>query len=155
LKVEQKLKMIIQAINRGGEGKEAALMLISQAIPCIMHLENWVGEKLITVLLAMPADVFRKKTNTTIINTIFANDIQSVVNTRVLGSIHQPKHWKMPFNEKGDCVCKVSFSNSKTRLFIDNIHVLIAYVFITPADEERKEIWLKLVNDYREAMKIL
>jgi hypothetical protein len=45
LKVEQKLEMIIRAINRSGEGKEAALMLISQAIPCIMHLENWVGEK--------------------------------------------------------------------------------------------------------------
>jgi hypothetical protein len=85
LKVEQKLEMIIQAINRSGEGKEAALMLIShQAIPCIMHLENRVGEKLISVLLAMNANIFRKKTNTTTINTRFANNIQSVVNTRTI-----------------------------------------------------------------------
>ncbi len=125
LKVEQKLGMIIRAINRSGKGKEAALMLICQAIPCIMHLENRVGEKMITVLLAMAADIFRKKTNTTTINTRFANNIQSMVNTRILGSIHCSKHWKVPFNEKGDCVSKVSFSNSKTRLFIDNLHVLI------------------------------
>ena len=38
LEVEQKLDLINQAITRGQEGKEAALMLISQAIPCIMHL---------------------------------------------------------------------------------------------------------------------
>jgi hypothetical protein len=112
-----------------------------------MHLENWVGEKLITGLLAMAANIFRKKTNTTTINTRFAYSIQSVVKTRILGSVHCPKHWKVLFNEKGDCVSKVSFSNSKTRLFIDNLHVLIDYVFTTPADEEWKEIWLELVND--------
>jgi hypothetical protein len=43
--VEQQLDIIMQAISRGDEGKEAALMLISQAIPCIMHLENRVGER--------------------------------------------------------------------------------------------------------------
>jgi hypothetical protein len=37
LKVEQQLELIVQAISRGEEGKEAALMLFIQAIPCIMH----------------------------------------------------------------------------------------------------------------------
>jgi len=58
--LEQKLDMISQAISRGEEGKEAALMLISQAIPCIMHLENRVGEKLITVLLARAAEKYQE-----------------------------------------------------------------------------------------------
>jgi hypothetical protein len=56
LKVEQKLDIIIQAILRGSEGQEAALMLISQAILCIMHLKNRFGEKIITVLLARAAE---------------------------------------------------------------------------------------------------
>jgi hypothetical protein len=60
LKVEQKVDIITQAISRGVEGSKAALMLISQATPCIMHLENRVGEKLITVLLAMAADKYRQ-----------------------------------------------------------------------------------------------
>jgi hypothetical protein len=64
LKVEQRLEIIIQAINRSGEGKEAALILIAQAIPCIMHLENPVGEKLITVLLAIAAEIYREKKTT-------------------------------------------------------------------------------------------
>jgi phage tail tape-measure protein len=53
--VEQQLKLLSKAVARGVIGREAALMLIEQAIPCVMHLENRVGEKLITVLLAMGA----------------------------------------------------------------------------------------------------
>jgi hypothetical protein len=45
LKVELKLELVTQAISRGEEGKEAALILISQATPCVMHLENRRGGK--------------------------------------------------------------------------------------------------------------
>ena len=38
--VEQQLKLISEAVARGVIGREAALMLIEQAIPCVMHLEN-------------------------------------------------------------------------------------------------------------------
>jgi hypothetical protein len=44
LKVEKLLQMITLAVLRGQEGKEAALILIEQALPCIMHMENRVGE---------------------------------------------------------------------------------------------------------------
>jgi len=58
LMVEQKLDLIMQAISRGDEGKVAALILITQAIPCIMHLENCVGEKNIMVLLGMASNKY-------------------------------------------------------------------------------------------------
>jgi hypothetical protein len=61
LKLELQLELISQAIKRGDEGKEAALILILQAIPCIMHLENRVGEKLITVLLSLGAEMVQKR----------------------------------------------------------------------------------------------
>jgi hypothetical protein len=132
--VEQKLDIISQAISRGDEGREAALMLIAQAIPCIMHLENRVGEKLNTVLLAMAADKYRQRTNTTTLSTRFASNIQSIVNTRILGSAIRPKQWRVPLTEKGDAVTKVSLSNKKTRLYIDNINHLINFVFASEED---------------------
>jgi hypothetical protein len=46
LKMEQQLEIMSQAFSIGAEGKEAALILICQVIPCIMYLENHVGEKL-------------------------------------------------------------------------------------------------------------
>jgi hypothetical protein len=98
LKVEQQLDIITQAISRGQEGKEAALMLISQATPCIMHLENRLGEKLITVLLARAAEKFQQRGNTRNL-TRFAAQIQHIVNTRVLGSMTRPKQWKVPLSQ--------------------------------------------------------
>lgn len=76
----------------------AALMLISQAIPCIMHLENRVGEKLITVLIARAAEKFQQRGNTRNL-TRFAAQIQHIVNTRVLGSMTRPKQWKVPLSQ--------------------------------------------------------
>jgi hypothetical protein len=52
---------ISEVVARGKEGTEAAHILLSQAIPCIMHLENRVGEKPIMVLLTMGAKGTRGK----------------------------------------------------------------------------------------------
>jgi hypothetical protein len=151
LKVGQKLDIIIQAISRGREGKEAALMLISQAIPCIMHLKNCVGEKIIILLLARAAE---KRIGRTL-SVVFLQSIQNVVNTRILGTETWPKQWKVPLNEKGDSITKVSFSNKKTCLFIDNIDVLIDFIFSSPEDIDMRNIWWMMMQDYRGAMAIL
>jgi hypothetical protein len=85
----------------------------------------------------------------------FASSIQHIVNSRILGTLVRPKQWKVPLNDAGDSVNKVSFSNKKTRLFIDNINILVDYVFSAPEDSERKEIWRKMLQDYRDALIIL
>lgn len=102
LNVEQQLDIIMQAISRGDEGKEAALMLISQAIPCIMHLENHVVEKFITVLLARAAEKYQSRSNARTLDSRFLESIQGIVNSRILGSETRPKQWKVPLSEKGD-----------------------------------------------------
>jgi hypothetical protein len=88
--VEQKLKMIVAAISQSQEGKEAAMILIIQAIPCIIHLENRVGEKLITVLLAMAAERFHQERGVRSLNQ-FARNINHIVNTSILGAVVRPK----------------------------------------------------------------
>jgi hypothetical protein len=40
LLIEQRLARLREAILRTQEGKEAALILIKQVVPCIMHTEN-------------------------------------------------------------------------------------------------------------------
>jgi hypothetical protein len=119
-----------------------------------MHLENRVGEKLITVLLARAAEKFQQRGNTRNL-TRFAAQIQHIVNTRVLGSMTRPKQWKVPLSQKNDSVVKVSFSNKKTRLFMDNITHLVDYIFSSADDAEMKAIWRKMIQDYSDAMKIL
>jgi hypothetical protein len=119
-----------------------------------MHLENRVGEKLITVLLAMAAEQFQRQRGVKTLGQ-FAVNIQHTVNTRILGTAARPKQWKVPLNEAGDAINKVSFSNKKTRLFIDNIFHLVDYIFSSPEDAELRDIWRKMLQDYRDALLIL
>ena len=114
--VEDKLERIQQSIDRSEEGKEAAQVLISQVIPFIMHIENRVGEKLITVLLACGGEQYQKRNTKGLL--YFAAQVQSIVNTHILGTMSRPKQWKMLLGEKNDTVLKVSLSNKKNNLWI-------------------------------------
>jgi hypothetical protein len=78
-----------------------------------MHLENRVGEKIITVLLSMAAEQFQRRRNVKSLGR-FAANVQHIVNTKILGTVVRLKQWKVPLNEAGDSVNKVSFSNKKT-----------------------------------------
>jgi len=59
LMIEQRLLRIRDAINRMQEGKEAALVLIKQVVPCIMHTENRGGETIITEVVVIGATEFQ------------------------------------------------------------------------------------------------
>ena len=120
---------------QGEEGKAAALILISQVIPCIMHLENRVGEKLITVLLSLEAQLYQKRNTSGL--QLWAKSMQDLTNTRILGTLFHPKQWRMPLGDKNDTVLKVSLSKVKTRKFMENIGVLIDFCFLEPEDEEK------------------
>jgi hypothetical protein len=59
LTLEECVQSIQEAIQRTNEGKEAALILIKQTVPCIMHMENRVGERIITVAISIGATRFQ------------------------------------------------------------------------------------------------
>ena len=42
---EQRINLIQQALERSEEGHDAALILMKQAVPCILHFENRDSEK--------------------------------------------------------------------------------------------------------------
>jgi hypothetical protein len=91
LMVEEQLQCIKEAILRTEEGKDAALMLIKQAIPCIMHLENRVGEKIIMMLLSIGANRFQRENRTEYLER-YAKAIERIVQRRILGTMLRPKN---------------------------------------------------------------
>jgi hypothetical protein len=99
LTVEIQIERTRQAVARGQEGKESALILIMKALPCIMHLENRISEKLITVLLAMGVELFQRHCGVKSL-TSYAQSIQQVANTRMLGNLQQPKQWRLYLGKK-------------------------------------------------------
>jgi hypothetical protein len=99
LLIEQKLAIIKEAISRTEEGKDAALILIKQAIPCIMHLENRGGEKIITIGLSIGANKYQRENRTERLDG-FVEQIENLVRTRILGTRVRPKQWRLPLNDE-------------------------------------------------------
>ncbi len=99
LVMEQKLSLIKEAICRTREGKEASLILIKQAIPCIMHCEKRGGEKIITMLLSSGANKFQRE-NRAVTLDHYIERIENIVQTRILGTRTRPKQWRLPLNDR-------------------------------------------------------
>ncbi len=99
LLVEQKMGRMKEAIMRTEEGKEAALMLIKQAIPCIMHFENRGGEKIGTVLLSIGANKYQQNSRTENLKRCVER-IEELVRKRILGTNTRPKQWRFPLNDQ-------------------------------------------------------
>jgi len=71
-----------------------------------------------------------------------------------LGTVIRPKQWKVPVDDSGDSISKVSLSNKITREFIVNIEALVHHIFLLPEYTEQKQIWINMLQDYRDAMEI-
>jgi len=151
---EERIMLMQKAIERSAQGREAALMLIHQAIPCIMHLENRSGEKILTMLLSIGADLYQRRRGGASLDG-YVKEVQRIVQSVILGTEWRPKQWRVPMKEKGDKIGKVSLSNSTTREFISNCYPLIDYIFGHPDDMELRNKWMEAVTYYNEAIELL
>jgi len=94
--------------------------------------------KLIPVLLAMGPEGFHQERGVRS-RKQFARNVNHIVHIKILGTVSHSKQWKVPINDSGDSVVKVSLSNKKTRTFIDNLDFL-EHIFSSPANQEHKRI---------------
>ena len=92
-------------------------MLIKQAIPCIMHMENRIGEKIITMLLAIGAKRFQRGSRSMSLKN-YIEHMERIVRNQILGTRLRPKQWKFPTSGDGKEVGQVKVSNKDTQKFI-------------------------------------
>jgi hypothetical protein len=90
LLVEERIIFMQLAVQRREMGREAAMMLIQQAIPCIMHLENRSGEKILTMLLSIRAEMYQKRQVGAALK-MYLEQVQQIVRTVILGMPWRPK----------------------------------------------------------------
>lgn len=129
-------------------------MLIKQAIPCIMHLENCSGEKILTMLVVIGAERYQLRRLGAFLDD-YVMHVELIVRTQILGMQWRPKQWRVPMKESGDEIGKISLSNSTTREFTTSVVPLVDFIFQHPEDIELKTAWHEMISCYNAAIELL
>ncbi len=141
-------------MQRSEEGRSAALILIMQAIPCIMHFENRVGEKILTMLLAIRAELFQQRRVGASLK-MYVAEVGQIASRAILGSQWRPAQWKVLMKENGEELAKVSLRNTKTRTFMNALDTLINFIFQHPEVLGLHNDWLQLMEYYNPCIEML
>lgn len=126
--------------------------------PCILHCENRVGIKLLTMLLI---EGFSNVQQGLIFGHIrgmhdriiaFAERIQSILNNEIIGDEDGPAQWQLPMNDEGTNVGIISLDNNHIRKVINKFDLLVA---VSVCDESQTIKYNYSIPHYRDGMVVL
>ena len=117
-------------LNRNDSKQTRAPMItICQAIPCILHLENRVGERILKMLLIEALEIRDGEPSASIDE--YSNTFERIINTEILGSHYAPSQWSIPKGSNGDMLIgKITMDNNMTRKIINSIQPLIDLLIV-------------------------
>lgn len=121
-----------------------AMILVCQAVPCILHLENRCGEKILKALLV---EVIQMSGRTTQQENDLVEKIELLANTKILGNQWQPSNWRIPMGKTGDkssmVVQDLTMPNVHVRKFMEQLHEVTSVCFDVSKENEnaRKHEW--------------
>jgi hypothetical protein len=119
------------------------MYLSIDALPCILHLENRVGFKLLTRLLwiglgrAKAGLIDGLGTNQKDRIANFLKGVEHRCNTVIWGSKDFPVWWTCPYDDKEKDIGTLCLDNERTHMAVDSIEELVHFCF--PDKNERIE----------------
>ncbi|KAI2497530.1 hypothetical protein MHU86_16984 [Fragilaria crotonensis] len=141
-----------------GEVKEGAYFLLMNTLPCVLHMENRNGIKILTMLLIEGLSNAKKKLLYIKVKaegkrvSRFVSDIENLINRSILGTCEDPCQWMCPFDFKKKEIGPITMDNVRTRRVVDALDVIVD-AFVT--DDARKQLWMTALNNYRISMVLL
>ena len=156
--MEWTYRCLSKGISHGNKRKEKAMLLLINTVPCILHLENRVGLKILTMLLMEGCANVKKQAIFTEFESIdarmkaFLSAIETYSNTVVLGSEDNPSQWACPYDAKEQEIGTICLDNNRTRAIVQQLDPLID---ICIDDPERKEEWKQSVKFHCNALELL
>jgi hypothetical protein len=106
---------------------EAAIIALSHRIPCILHAENRIGIKILTMILmegfsnALEKIIFSNISSAKDRITAYAEKIQEMLNHEILGDEDGPAQWSIPMHENGKTVGAITLDNNPIRLIMEDL----------------------------------
>jgi hypothetical protein len=134
-----------------GVDKVPLVELIELLIPCILHLENQVGEKIINMIIRFG---FQKHQQSA---TDFIAELQEVFCKQVLGSLDCPSQWKIHYTKESDGSIQIEPIQERNTVVRGMLNVIEKVINGATSDNERgfKDKMMFACSRYTEAMEIL
>jgi hypothetical protein len=129
-----------------------------QTLPCVLHMENRNGIKLLTMVFLEGLLNAKKTLLYSDINAEgarvlqYISDIERIVNRSILGTDDDPCQWMCPYDANKKELGPITMDNVQTRRIIDSLDTIVDLCVI---DECRKTMWTTALNNYRIAMVFL
>lgn len=150
ISVEDKILSIKDTLERDEKCK--AMMLLDHAIPCILHMENRIGEKMLSLLLN---EVMVKMFQLSEEQRLLALErVEHFINHNITGDEHTPGQWSIPLDKDKKKIESITMSNTLTRIFVNEMDCLVNYILDKPDEVERKNNWIDCLHQYQMVMQI-
>jgi hypothetical protein len=142
-----------------GTLEDHALFVVLYTIPCILHAENSMGIKLLTMLLIEGLDNCKKGLLYPQINALgkkveqYLLDVQTMINKSILGTKTDPSQWQCKHvDERTKAVAPIIMDNVRMRQIVNALDKLIE---IAAKSSEQETLWNETLNNYQTAMILL
>jgi hypothetical protein len=141
-----------------GEVKEGAYILLMNTLPCVQHMDNRNGIKILSMLLIESLSNAKKRLLYIEVRaegmrvSRFVSDIENLINRSILGTREDPCQWMCPFDLKKKEIGPITMDNVRARRIADALDVIVD-AFVT--DVARKQLWMTALNNYRISMVLL
>ena len=153
-------RKLSKSLEHGKKTKENAMLLLINAVPCILHLENRTGGLKILTMLLMEgcANVHKGLIFTDNEASLserlkaFLDSIEGFCNTEVFGSDDNPAQWQCPFDGNDKQIGTICLDNNRMRALVDELRALIDICIV---DNDRKEKWKQFVGFHSKSLEIL
>jgi hypothetical protein len=155
--LEEKYRASLQKLAHCTALEVSAIALMHK-IPCILHGENRVGIKLLTMVLMEGVSNAIERKIFGHINSIkerikaYAMSIENLLNQQILGDDDGPAQWSIPMSDDGKTVGAITSDNNRIRLILNSFEMLINASII---DITRREKYHFSIPHYRDAMTIV
>jgi hypothetical protein len=141
----------IRQWNLKGQDTVPLVVVVELLIPCILHLENRVGEKMITIILWKAMNDFKGPKHD------FMQHMDNVFKTKVLGSESIPSQWHLPFSkdaENNHVLDHIQVRNNVAHSIIGEMDTIIEHAWMQ-RDTNTQQQLIILISKYRIAMELL
>ena len=134
------------------DGRETVPLveILELLIPCILHLENRVGEKIISCIVKKGLDLYDSGPKEE-----FLSNLSRTFQTKVFGTEASPSQWKLRYSSEGGSISldPIQLRNNNVRSCLHSIDAIVEASILNDASLASKII--QATSKYNEAMVLL